>query len=297
MSKKKESPFSAGLILAAGAGILVIFFIFLGLNGSNEVQPVQKESVASLNDVHGLAIDLKNPDRPYIASHTGLFTVKDGKLYPISQAENDFMGFSTHPTEPGTFFASGHPKTGGNLGYQVSNDGGQTWQKISDGLNGPVDFHALAVSQANPQLVYGWYRNSLQKSSDGGKKWQAVSSNLSSVFSLVSDPYDEQTLYAVTGSGVMVNRDGAEQWTELTGESIIGLAIDPSNNQVMIAASDSGLLKSADGGKSWSAVPASPAGMLYLAYTKSAPATVYAVNGNGLVHRSVDGGSQWTQFN
>ncbi len=297
MSRKKESSFSAGIILTTGAAVVVIIFIFLGLGGKDRTTLNQKETVESLNDVHGLAVDLEDPNRPYIASHTGLYTVEDGQLYRVGSTQNDLMGFSTHPTEAGTFFASGHPKTGGNLGFQISKDGGESWQKVSDGLNGPVDFHALAVSEANPQIIYGWYRNSLQKSTDGGQKWQAVNTDLSGVFSFVSDPKDEQALYAVTSSGVVVSRDGGNQWSSLSNQQLISLAIDPSNNQNLVASSANGILKSSDGGKSWSEVAGSPGSILYLAYAKSSPATVFAVDGNGLVYKSTDSGLTWAKVN
>jgi hypothetical protein len=91
---------------------------------------------------HGIALDLADPSRLYLATHHGLYAVAaDGSADRISSNRDDYMGFTPHPTEPGVLFGSGHPTAGGNLGFMVSIDGGKTWTKRADGVGGPVDFH------------------------------------------------------------------------------------------------------------------------------------------------------------
>src|SRR3546814_5804623 len=65
------------------------------------------------------------------------------------------MGFTPHPADPEVLYASGHPAGGGNLGFIVSRDGGQSWAKLSDGAGGPDDFHQMDISKADPQVIYG----------------------------------------------------------------------------------------------------------------------------------------------
>lgn len=293
MSRGRESTPSAGVIIAIGIGLLIVVFVALGGGGNDQSAASRREEVSALHDVHGLAVDLEDPNRPFIASHTGLFTLEDGKFYRVGSTQHDLMGFAAHPTEGGTFFSSGHPKGGGNLGFQASKDGGLSWQKVSDGLNGPVDFHALAVSQANPQIIYGWFHNELQKSVDGGKKWQPVRTNLSGVFAFVSHPKDEQTLFAVTNGGVLVSQDGGQKWSEPRGQRLIGLAVDPSNGQNLIASSSNGLLKSNNSGEAWSEITDSPGSIVYLAYARSKPSVIFAVDQNGSVYQSTDSGTTW----
>lgn len=121
---------------------------------------------------HKLAVDIADSNKLYIATHHGLFVLINEKdLYRVGQSRDDYMGFSSHPTHSNTFFSSSHPAVGGNLGFQKSADGGITWERIASGLDGPVDFHAMAVSPVNPDLVLGWYKDSLQRSEDGGKRW------------------------------------------------------------------------------------------------------------------------------
>ena len=81
-----------------------------------------------------------------------------------------FHGLFAAPSDPLSYFASGHPATGGNLGFIASKDGGAKWEQVSPGADGPVDFHQLDVSAADPLVVYGVYRN-VQRSADGGKNW------------------------------------------------------------------------------------------------------------------------------
>lgn len=80
-----------------------------------------------------------------------------GRVDLVSQSRDDFMGFTPHPTDASVLYASGHPATGGNLGVIFSSDGGRTWTKVADGVGGPVDFHQLDVSRSSPNVMYGGF--------------------------------------------------------------------------------------------------------------------------------------------
>src|SRR3989344_5855590 len=112
----------------------------------------------TVSHAHSLAVDSCDSSKLYIATHYGLFVLmNDEDLYRVGDATDDYMGFSTHPTEAKLFYSSGHPNGGGNIGVQKSEDGGVTWTKISDGVEGPVDFHAMTISPVDPNIPYGWY--------------------------------------------------------------------------------------------------------------------------------------------
>src|SRR5215212_8071314 len=84
--------------------------------------------------IHGLAVDRQDPSKLLIATHHGLFRAgSDGKAERISEVQ-DFMGFNPHPSDPNTLYASGHPSSGGNLGFIASADQGKTWRQISPGV-------------------------------------------------------------------------------------------------------------------------------------------------------------------
>ncbi len=78
------------------------------------------------------------------------------------------MGFTPHPADESVLYASGHPAGGGNLGFIVSRDGGRGWSSLSPGVGGPVDFHQMDVSKADPSVIYGAH-GGLQASRDGGR--------------------------------------------------------------------------------------------------------------------------------
>ncbi|MGH7196365.1 MAG: WD40/YVTN/BNR-like repeat-containing protein [Candidatus Saccharimonadales bacterium] len=284
-----------------GAGLLLL--LLLANKPESKTSGSDLTPVSSLRDVHGLAVDVADSNKVWIASHTGLHVLKNDKeLFVVGTARDDYMGFSPHPTDANTFFTSGHPSSGGNIGFQKSVDAGKTWQKVSTGANGPVDFHAMAVGQVDPNLVYGWYRGDLQRSRDGGKNWEIVNTNLSryQVVSFVTDPKDKDTVYATTNAGLLMSKDQGKNWTQLSEalaqDTVLGLALNPTNNQELLVDSQKlGLVKSTDGGKNWSKLDVAWAssGVLYISYDKNKPATVYAITQNLELYKTTDGGSSW----
>ena len=75
-------------------------------------------ALAKETHFHGIAVDPADSSRVYLATHNGLYVVApDGSADAISDAADDFMGFTAHPTDPATLFASGHPASGGNTGF------------------------------------------------------------------------------------------------------------------------------------------------------------------------------------
>lgn len=264
---------------------------------SNVIRPV-----STIRHGHGLGVDVTDPNRVYIATHEGLLMLStDNQLYSIGDSQDDLMGFSMHPTNPKIFFSSGHPhRGGGNLGFQRSDDGGLTWQKVSPGSNGPVDFHAMAVSPVNPNLMYGWYYNSLQRSRDGGTTWEVVSTALTQVISLVADVMDEKKLYATTTNGIQASIDEGATWKPLTTETlgaVSALAINPQESQSMLLFSQHhGLSQSTDGGLTWRKLAESfgTSPVMFIAYSKTDPQKVYALTHSNALYGSSDGGITWS---
>src|SRR3546814_7481404 len=121
------------------------------------------------------------------------------------------MGCTPHPSDPDVLYASGHPAGGGNLGCSVSRNGGQTWPKLSDGAGGPVDFHQMDVSKADPRVIYG-VDGELQKSTDGGRSWSRVGPAPEGLIGLATSSIDADRLYATTRSGLLVSTDGGRGW-------------------------------------------------------------------------------------
>lgn len=253
---------------------------------------------------HGLAVDVASSSRLYIATHEGLdVLVNDTDLYRVGKNTDDEMGFIAHPTKANVLFASGHPETGGNVGFQKSEDGGVTWKKLSDGINGPVDFHAMTISPIDPDSIYGWYDGTLQRSRDGGVTWElAKAQNLSQPISLTADPKSADRLYVSTPTGFMVSNDRGDTWTpwttKLQGLGIV-LTFDPKNTAIALASTkDQGLLKTIDGGEAWTRIelPQSTGLPLFIAYDPQSSSNVYTLLTDQSLYKSTDGGTAWKKI-
>ncbi|MDJ1158682.1 exo-alpha-sialidase [Chelatococcus sp. SYSU_G07232] len=169
-------------------------------------------ALARETHLHGISVDPSDSTRVYLATHHGLYlAASDGRATQISVTRDDFMGFTPHPSDPAMLYASGHPARGGNLGFIASSDGGKSWVKLGDGFGGPVDFHQMDVSKADPKVIYGVYGD-LQKSTDGGRGWQRVGPAPDGLISLATSSRSAERLYAATQGGLLASADGGRSW-------------------------------------------------------------------------------------
>lgn len=289
--------------IVIGIGVAVSLFVAILLFSApsdKTSSPNKVETVSSLQDAHGLAVDRSNSSKVYIATHTGLLVMSnDNELQRVGSAKDDYMGFSAHPSDPKTFYTSGHLSKGGNIGFQKSNDGGKTWQKIANGIGGPVDFHSMAVSQADPSTVYGVYRGQLQRSNNEGKDWQLVQSNLANPIVLATSPTSKDTVYAGTTDGLLVSQNQGANWSKLSLEkTVVALAVNPKNEQQLVAYSENqGLVLSNDGGKTWNKLDGYTGNMvMHLAYDVQNPSTMYLINQSLEINKTTDGGETWKKL-
>ena len=170
-------------------------------------------ALAERTHFHGIAVARHDPSLVYLATHHGLYGMStDGSAWLTSDHEDDLMGFTAHPKADKVLFASGHPAQGGNLGFTVSDDAGRSWEKRADGMDGPVDFHQMDVSKADPDVIYGAYRG-LQRSMDGGHSWERVARQPDGLISLAASALDPDTLYAATQQGLWKSTDAGRSWT------------------------------------------------------------------------------------
>jgi len=270
--------------------LLVIFGVFSQPKSKTEEDP---KPAVSLSHIHGLATDPSDSKKLFIATHEGLMVLKDEKdLFSVGRSKDDLMGFQGDYKNPNIFYSSGHPKSGGNSGFQVSEDGGNSWKKLSGGVNGPADFHALAVSPVNSKVAYGSFKG-LQKSEDGGKNWQIVNENLGTIINLFADVKDESTVFASTAEGLKISKDKGQNFELISKEIFLNISGNPKDEKGFITVNDKGsVMKSNDGGKNWKIVKGFT-GASHFAYSLTEENTIFAGTKENKIYKSIDGGESW----
>lgn len=284
------------LTVIAAAAIGVVYASRSFSEGNTTIAALSKDT-----HFHGIAVDAVDTTRIYLATHHGLYvTGIDGKAQRISEVR-DYMGFTTHPTDATILFASGHPAGGGNLGFIVSKDGGRSWTKLSDGMGGPVDFHQMDVSKADPRMIYGVY-DSLQRSTDGGLTWERVGPAPSDIISLAASSIDTNTIYAATQSGLQRSRDGGRSWKPESDRltTMVHVTRDGAVYAFMIGM---GLVRAAEKNLAWQVVGKGfgEEYLLHFAADPRDPQRLYAVAYNSRMRAqsviaSRDGGENWTRL-
>jgi len=248
--------------------------------------------------VHGLAFDPGSPDRLLIATHHGLHALDLASMTttPVGDSRNDFMGFSAHPVVPGPLYASGHPQGGGNMGVIMSEDSGQSWTTLSDGVGGPVDFHVMEVSRANPDVLYGAHAGVLQTSRDAGRTWVEVGPAPARLIDIATSALDADTLLAATETGLLRSTDRGATWVQAHPAAAPVSFVDISaDGDVLAFVLGAGLVRADETTLEW-AVLSNAFGdgyLLHLARDPNDPLRQFAVTGQAEMLASQDGGATW----
>lgn len=259
------------------------------------IQAGKSVPISDVSHIHGITVDPTDPARLYLATHYGVYrTAPDGTAERVSDNGNDYMGFTPHPTEAELFYASGHPTSGGNMGVIVSRDGARTWEQLAPGAAEPVDFHAMAVSPADPNVIYGLYGD-LQVSRDGGRTWKAAASPPADVFDITASAADPNMVYAATLDGVMVSRDSGKTWEAAGLQGKLATMVETApDGSVFAFVVGSGLMKAPAVALAWQRVADFREELLlHLAIDHSNSIRMFAVTQEGGILTSTDGGVNW----
>ncbi len=252
-----------------------------------------------VSHIHGIAFDPSEPGSFFLATHQGLYKGRpDRTATRISAESSDFMGFTPDPADPGRLLASGHPSNGGNLGVIASEDGGVTWTPIANGVEGPVDFHAMAASRADPQTLYGVYGD-LQISRDGGKTWSVAPSTPPQIIDLAAPAGEPQRVLAATMTGLMESADGGQSWQTVGPTNIpVSLVEATSDGSLFAYFASAGLFKKSPVDGTWSALVENLGEVvfLHLAIDPADPTHLLAVTQAAEIWESGDGGATWSKL-
>lgn len=214
------------------------------------------------------------------------------------------------PRDPDTLFVPGF------LALYRSVDGGRTW---ADKSPVPDRFSQAARVVFDPhrrRTVFAMDASSgVHRSDDGGDSWHAVGAGAGGI--VLGESYDLQDLaFSGDGSTLVVgarflppawhplstffqSQDGGATWTTLSRRvpfALNALAADPATAGRLYATALEGVFRSDDGGRTWTArvgglVTSAVTG---LAADAELPSTLYAVDADGVLSRSPDGGASWS---
>lgn len=245
-------------------GAIVVASVILVLRARTG-GPNAAGEIAEFPHIHGLAVDPADPDILWVGSHGMLVKVTGRKRWMrVGRAGYDLMGFTVNPTQPGVLLTSGHPgpndRRPNPLGVEVSRDAGQSWTPLS--MVGQTDFHAMAISPADPQVIYAWNvtgRVGFYRSRDGGLTWTFLNGRqLGQVYALAAMPTNVDTVLAGTASGLLRSVDAGLSWQPvspaLSAATVTAVAIHRARPSVIYAYAPTphlGLIRSLDGGQTW----------------------------------------------
>lgn len=264
--------------------------------------PASAETLAELGrktHYHGIAFARSGTAVLVLATHHGLYAIAmDGGATRVSPVQ-DFMGFSPDPANELAYYASGHPAAGGNSGVLHSRDGGASWATLSPGVDGPVDFHQMDVSGADPKVIYGAFGR-IQASRDAGRSWEIAGDAPERLIALAASGLKAERPYAASENGILVSEDSAKSWAPLAfaGEVTSTIQTGPDNALYAFVVGRGLMKASEDKPDAWTllsndfgeAIP------LHMAADAKDGQHLALTMQNNEVRESLDGGKSWRSF-
>lgn len=164
-----------------------------------------------------------------------------------------------------------------------------------------ADFHALAFSPIDPNVVYFGHHNGLMRSEDRGRTWQPlVQQRNFDAMGLAVGRGDGRQIYMAGHDVFLASADGGANWqpvaNNLPGTDIHGFTINPDDPARLYAfVVGHGALTSDDGGRTWRRLPGQlPPDVMGMAASAGDPPTLYAASMRAGLLRSADGGQSWS---
>lgn len=290
--------------------------------GLEKTGRIGKVVVHPQNPDHVLACALGHAYGPQ--QERGVFrSIDGGKTWERTLFADENTGCSDlemDPRNPRKLFAGlwtldiktwGRESGGPGSGLYVSNDAGQTWQKLTGrGLpTKTVGKTMVAIAPSNPERVYALFETGdgvpwkgqetetgqLWRSDDGGRQWRRISGDRNWMgrahyySHMEVAPDNENEAYAFNASW-NISRDGGRTLDQVSGQEAPGgdhhdMWIDPRNPSRMLVAHDQGLSLSSNRGRSWVRVRLPNAQMYHVTVDNQVPYYVYGNKQDGPSYR------------
>ena len=258
----------------------------IGLEGTRQIGRVVVDPrdanlvyVAALGHAYG-----PNPER-------GVFRSKDGgrswSRILFRDENTGAIDLALDPSNSKTIFAAlwqtrrppwntYPPSNGPGSGLYRSDDGGDSWKRVSEGLPSEnLGRIGIAFAPSDSRRVYALVdakAGGLYASGDGGATWTRASADARIwergwYFGGVTvDPKDPNTVYACN-TAMYRSTDGGTRFLPLKGapggDDYHQLWIDPTDPRHMALATDQGAVVSVDGAKTWSSWYNQPTSQFY----------------------------------
>ncbi len=250
--------------------------------------------LAQSDKIARIVVDAKNPDLVYACGlgrewgpneERGVFkTIDGGKtwrkvLYVDSQTA--CSDIAADPGNSNILYAGMYTyrrwawhleSGGGNTAVYRSNNGGETWERLSgkDRERGlpktDMDRIGIAVAPSEPSIVYviseTKNEGELWRSDDGGDHWRTVNRDPNINFrpfyyaDIRVDPQNPNRVFSLSGS-LYMSEDGGQNFRTIARDvhgDHQAMWIDPTNPKYILSGSDGGWQVSYDGGKNFEVV-------------------------------------------
>ncbi|MEH6650310.1 MAG: c-type cytochrome [Motiliproteus sp.] len=247
-------------------------------------------TLENIGHIHNLAFAGAQQQTLLLGAHHGLYAYEQNKVRQISADSFDIMSLAKS-SDQDVIYASGHPATGGNAGLLRSGDGGQSFIQISEGLDGPVDFHHLSISPINSQLIYGVH-GGLQISRDGGKSWVKQGELPQKMLKLTASGFQKNRLYAASEVGLFMSEDAGLNWQVLLSQPATSVIINKT--EVLAFVVGKGLISASESTLQWREINNSFGTQVLLDLALSGDGQRYVgLNQYGSLVESRDRGTNW----
>lgn len=277
-----------GVMTSCGDGV------YKSVDGGQTWKHVGLDNTRTISDV---VIHPQNPDIVYVAAQgaphgpsedRGIYKTTDGgkswRKVLYVDANSGASSLSMDLKNPRILYAatwqhrrlpwkveSGGP---GSLLWK-STDGGETWQKIMEGLPKMIGKMGISVSRAAPNRVYAIVeaeksKAGVYRSDDGGKKWNLMSTDAAATarswyyMEIFADPQNAEVVYVLNAS-MLRSIDGGKTFSNVRvghGDTH-DLWINPADGRNMILGDDGGGEITFNTGRSWSPINNQPTAQFY----------------------------------